>query len=192
LRDIEEALESAQRSADDFALGFAMFTKAGALLDSDSGQRERGLALVRQVREMAVDGRFFALLLPVCDARIAEEVIRRGDRGAVQLLLASLDELYRSGLLAYCVWGTGVLVEALLDGGTDSDVQQAEAAVERLASLSVLDEWAYRDLILLRSRALLAHSRGDEVTYRDFADRYLQMATSLGFEGHIAMAEAMT
>jgi adenylate cyclase len=192
LRDIEEALESAQRSADDFALGFAMFTKAGALLDSDSAQRERGLALVRQVREMALDGRFFALLLPVCDARIAEEVIRRGDRGAVQLLRASLEELYRSGLLAYLVWGTGVLVEALLDGGTESDVQEAEAAVERLSALPVLDGWAYRDLTLLRLNALLGRTRGDEVTYRDFADRYLQMATSLGFEGHIAMAEAMT
>jgi adenylate cyclase len=38
---------------------------------------------------------------------------------------------------------------------------------------------------------LLARAHGDETGYRDFHDRYRAMATSLGFEGHIAMAEAM-
>jgi hypothetical protein len=41
-------------------------------------------------------------------------------------------------------------------------------------------------------RALLARAHGDEFTYREFADRYRKMATDLGFEGHIAWAEAMT
>ena len=40
-------------------------------------------------------------------------------------------------------------------------------------------------------RALLAHARGDDTAYRDYRDRYRAMATSLGFEGHMAMAEAM-
>jgi hypothetical protein len=43
----------------------------------------------------------------------------------------------------------------------------------------------------LRLRALLARTRGGEAAYRDFRDRYRAMATSLGFEGHIAWAEAM-
>ena len=47
-----------------------------------------------------------------------------------------------------------------------------------------------RDIWLLRLRALLARARGD-VAYRDFVDRYHAMAESLGFEGHIAWAEAM-
>jgi adenylate cyclase len=55
----------------------------------------------------------------------------------------------------------------------------------------VLDGWAWRDLILLRLNALLARTRGDEAGYRDFADRYRALATSLDFEGHIAIAEAM-
>jgi class 3 adenylate cyclase len=42
-----------------------------------------------------------------------------------------------------------------------------------------------------RLRALLAHAHGDEVAYRDYRDRYRAMATSLGFEGHMAWAEAM-
>jgi adenylate cyclase len=32
---------------------------------------------------------------------------------------------------------------------------------------------------------------GDEAAYRDDRDRYRKMATELGFEGHIAMANAM-
>ena len=140
---------------------------------------------------MAVDGRFYPTHVQVTDVWIAEEMIRRGDRDAVPLLRASVDALYSSEQLGYWLWGTGVLVEALLEGGTDSDVQEVEAAVDRLSTHPMLDGWAWRDLILLRLQALLARTRGDEVAYRDFADRYRDMATSLGFEGHIKSAEAM-
>jgi hypothetical protein len=47
------------------------------------------------------------------------------------------------------------------------------------------------DLVLLRLRALVACAHGDELAYREFVDRYRAMATSLGFERHVAMAEAM-
>jgi len=40
-------------------------------------------------------------------------------------------------------------------------------------------------------RASEARARGDETAYRDYRDRYREMANSLGFEGHIAWAEAM-
>ena len=43
----------------------------------------------------------------------------------------------------------------------------------------------------LRLRALLARSRGDEAGYRELRDRYRDMATSLGFEGHMKWAEEM-
>ena len=38
-------------------------------------------------------------------------------------------------------------------------------AVERLSTVRALDGWAYRDLVLLRMRALLARTRGDEAAY---------------------------
>ena len=44
------------------------------------------------------------------------------------------------------LWGTGVLVEALLEGGTDSDIREAEAALERLSSQPVLDGSAFATL----------------------------------------------
>jgi hypothetical protein len=48
-----------------------------------------------------------------------------------------------------------------------------------------------RDIWLLRLHALLAGAHGDEVRYREYRDRYRDMARTLGFEGHIAWAEAM-
>jgi hypothetical protein len=48
-----------------------------------------------------------------------------------------------------------------------------------------------REIWLLRLRALLAGARGDNTDYRDYRDRYRDMARSLGFEGHMAWAEAM-
>jgi hypothetical protein len=83
-------------------------------------------------------------------------------------------------------------VETLLDRGTESDVAEAEAAIERLAAAPADDGLVLRDIWLLRLRALLARARGDEAAYRDYRDRYRDMARSLGFEGHMKWAEAMT
>ncbi len=47
------------------------------------------------------------------------------------------------------------------------------------------------ELPLLRMRALLARAQGDDRGYRDWRDRYREMATSLGFEGHVKLAEQM-
>ncbi len=191
LREIDEALQSAERSADDLAVGLALYTKANALRKHDSAHQERALDLLRQLRERTVDGRFYPWLVPVVDVCFAEEMMKREDCGEVPLPRASVDELFACGLLAYAIWGTSVLVEALLKGGTDSDILEAEAALERVSGQRVLDGSVFRDLTLLRLRALLARARGDEVTYRDFADRYRDMATSLGFVEHMAIAEEM-
>jgi len=110
----------------------------------------------------------------------------------IQFMHAAADHLFGDAQLP--AWGTpatGVLVETLLDRGTDADVVEAEAAMERLAAASADDGLVMRDIWLLRMRALLAQALGDESTYRGFRDRYRDTARSLGFEGHIAWAEAM-
>jgi adenylate cyclase len=84
------------------------------------------------------------------------------------------------------------LVEALLRRNADGDVQQAQAAIDRLAAVPTEPGFVLHELPLLRLRALLARAHGDETGYRDNRDRYRAMATSLGFEGHMAWAEAMT
>ena len=82
-------------------------------------------------------------------------------------------------------------MEALLRRNADGDVQQAQAAIDRLAALPTEPGFVLHELPLLRLRALLARAHGDETSYRDYRDRYRAMATELGFEGHIAWAEAM-
>jgi hypothetical protein len=82
-------------------------------------------------------------------------------------------------------------VETLLERGADDDVAEAEAAIERLAAAPTDEGLVLRDIWLLRLRALLAKAQGDEAGYRDYRDRYRDMATSLGFEGRMKWAEAM-
>ena len=86
---------------------------------------------------------------------------------------------------------TGVLVETLLDRGTDRDMAEAEAAIERLAAAPADEGLVGREIWLHRMRALLARARGDVGAYTQFRDRYRDMARTLGVEGHIAWAEAM-
>jgi hypothetical protein len=73
----------------------------------------------------------------------------------------------------------------------DADVSEAEAAIERLATAPADEGLVVREIWLVRLRALLARTRGEGVKYLDFANRYRDMVTSLGFEGHMAWAKAM-
>ncbi len=82
-------------------------------------------------------------------------------------------------------------METLLDRAAENEVAEAEAAIERLAAAPTDDGSVVRDILLLRLRALLARARGDDATYVDLRDRYRDMAKTLGFEGHIDMADAM-
>jgi hypothetical protein len=82
-------------------------------------------------------------------------------------------------------------VETLLDRGAEGDVAEAEAAIERLAAEPADEGLAIREIWLHRMQALLARAQGDVGAYKHFRDRYRDMARTLGFEGHIAWAEAM-
>ena len=111
---------------------------------------------------------------------------------AIPLMSAAVDHLVHDGqLLGWGIPATGVLVETLLDRGADGDVAEAEAAIERLAAAPADEGLAIREIWLQRARTLLARAQGDAAAYADFRDRYRDMATTLGFEGHIAWAEAM-
>jgi hypothetical protein len=122
----------------------------------------------------------------------ARERARRGDRdNATPLMRAAIDRLFRGRLLLWGVPATGVLMETLLDRCADGDVAEAEAAIERFAAAPADEGLVIRDILLLRLRALLARAHRDDAAYAEFRDRYRDMAKTLGFEGHIAWAEAM-
>jgi adenylate cyclase len=164
-----------------------------ALLHRDvSADRRRGLELLAQSRHMCLHGGFPRGELPVLDLYSAREKARRGDRdGAIPVIRKSVGELFVRGQIPYCTFSTGVLVETLLDRGADADVAEAERAIDRLAVTPTDEKLAIRDIWLLRLRALLAQVHRDEASYREYRDRYRDMAKTLGFEGHIAWAEAM-
>ncbi|MFZ3290701.1 ATP-binding protein [Mycobacterium sp.] len=192
--EIEDALRIAERSGDDLALALARLTLGVALVHrATAAERDRGHKLLVEVSDVFVRRGYLLQALPIVNVYLARERARHGDRDeAVQLMRAAVDHLFRGGrLMSWGVPATGVLVETLLDRGTDGDVVEAEAAIERLAAAPADEGLGIRDIWLLRLRALLARARGDDTAYRDYRDRYRDMARTLGFEGHIAWAEAM-
>jgi hypothetical protein len=137
-------------------------------------------------------GKRALFLMPVTDLWAARETARRGDRdAAIVVMRQGADELRNAGNLFYGGWGTGVLVEALLERGAECDLGEAQGRLDRLANLDADKDSAILEITLLRLRALLSRARGDEVAYPDLVSRYREMAKSLGYEGHIAWAEAM-
>ena len=197
MREIEDALQIAERSGDDLALTMARMTLGVALVHRQTAaERDRGQKLLAEVSDVFLRRGYLLAELPIVNVYLARERARRGDRDdAIPLMRATVDDLFREGqLLAWGVPATGVLVETLLDRGGDADVAEAEAAIERLATAPADEGLVIRDIWLLRLRALLAQAHGDEAAYRDYRDRYREMATSLGFEGHIEVGrgDAMT
>ena len=194
VREIEDALRIAERSGDDFALTVARLTLGVALVHRHTdAERDRGQALLAEVSEVFLRREYLLCDLPIVNVYSARERARRGDHDeAIPLMRAAVDHMVREGqLLGWGVPATGVLAETLLDRGAEGDVAEAEAAIERLAAAPADEGLVMRDIWLLRLRALLARAHGDAAAYTDLRDRYRDMARTLGFEGHIAWAEAM-
>jgi hypothetical protein len=191
VRAIEEAVQTAQRASSDIAVGVAEYALGVALLYRDAAaDRRRGVELIVQAREWQRER--MPSLVPVSELFAARERARRDDRDAfLPVMRKAVDDLHREGRLGNAVWATGVLVETLLEQGADDDLAEAQEAIDRLANLRADHSSAMLEITLLRLRALLTRARGDDVAHRDLASRYRAMAESLGFEGHIAWAEAM-
>jgi hypothetical protein len=194
VRAIEEAVQTAEATSDDVALLVAEYGLVAALLYRDAAaDRHRGLELMVQARDISLRKQVGLQALPVIELWAARERARRGDgAAAIAVMRQTVDELHQAGQLFYGVWGTGVLVQTLLERGAEGDLAEAQEAIDRLANLPADDGSAVREVTLLRLRALLAKAHGDDTAFRDYRDRYRAMATELGYEGHIAWAEAMT
>jgi hypothetical protein len=194
VREIEDALKIAERSGDEVASAFTGGTLGVALVHRPAAaDRERGQTLLAEASEVFLRRGHNLCNLPLVEVYTARERARRGDRDdAVALMRATVDQLFHEGrLLMWGIPATGVLVETLLDHGAERDVAEAEAAITRLADAPADDGLVIREVWLLRLQALLARAHGDTPAYALLRDRYRDMAKSLGFEGHIAWAEAM-
>jgi hypothetical protein len=199
--EIADALRIAEQSGDDVAVAISRMTLGIALVHRRTNvERDRGRQVLAEVSEVFVRRGFFLAELPIVEVCLAREMAQRGDRdGAIPLLRVTADGQFREGrLLGWSIPATGVLVETLLDRAAEGDLVEAEAAIERLAEATIEKSaapsdggFAVREIWLLRLRALVARAHGDDASYAHFRDRYLDIATTLGFDGHIEWAEAM-
>ncbi|MGE5694609.1 MAG: ATP-binding protein, partial [Candidatus Sericytochromatia bacterium] len=186
MQDLQGGLDAAERSADDLAVAFSVFTMGLVLVSRKATETERGLGMLRQSREMAASDRFYRSHIPLIDVWIGHALAGQGDHeGALPLLRAGVAQLFDEGQFGYCDAATRFLVYELLFDGTDVQVREAEAAVERLAAVHVLEGLAIHEIALLELHAHLARRRGDPLSYRKLRDAYLDRATALGFEGHV-------
>ncbi|OBK74075.1 adenylate/guanylate cyclase domain-containing protein [Mycobacterium sp. 1274761.0] len=191
-RESAEALQRAERSGDDTALGLVLGTR-GIILANQAPQRSAGLELLDQYREAVRQRLPGTKFVRLADIEIARQKARLGDLdGAIELSRGTLQFLFDSGDMSTRGPTLAVLVESLLQRGSDADLSEAEAAIERLAAVPTDPGFVLHELPIRRLRALLARARGDEAGYRRYADSYRRMADNLNFEGHMALAEAMT
>ena len=183
MREIEDALRGADRSGDDHMLAIARMTLGLALVHRPTdADRDHGHELLAELSAVFLRGGYPQFELPLVNVYMAREQARDGDRDeAITLMRAAA-----RGFFLTCV-----LMETLLDRASESDVAEAEAAFERLATAPTDEGLVIRDVWLLRLRALLARAYGDDAAYAQFRDRYRDMAKTLEFDGHIAWAEAM-
>ena len=168
VRASEDAVQSAHRASSDRAMGLAAYTLAVGLLNRDAAaDRHRGLELMMQTRDIWLRKRAL-FLIPVTDLWAARETARRGDRdAAIPVMRQAVNELRQAGNLFYGVWGTGVLVETLLERGAEGDLAEAQEAVRPVGEPGADQDSAMLEITQLRLRALLSRARGDDTAYRD-------------------------
>ena len=192
LRETADALAIAEQSGDPMTLAMALLARGITLVHREGPESDAGYDLLAKVRAMALAHQGLLGWAQVVDVHTTVRKLHRADvDGAIELARSVLDNLVNSGFMIFRGPATTTLVEALLLRGTDNDIAEAQAAIDRLAAVPTDPGFVLHELPLLRMRALLARAQGDEDSHRDYRDRYRAMARSLGFEGHIAWAEAM-
>jgi class 3 adenylate cyclase len=187
---MEGALAAAEETSNDNAVLLVEYSLAIVLLYRDGADdRRRGLALLE--RTLAMLQRRVPSLVPVTQMWVAKEKARLGTIDTVKPVMRQAVELLLTGRrIGYCVFGAATYVEALLEYGDEHDWVEARDIIERLVSLRGENDSAVLHITILRLRTLLARARGEE-GFLDLAGRYRTMAESLGFDGHIAWAEAL-
>ena len=193
LRETADALAIAEQYGDPLTFGNALMARGVTLVHRDGPDSEAGYDLLAKGRAMALAHQIALAWVPFVDTHTATRKAQRADvDGAIERSRAAVDNLVASGDLVYRGLATNTLVESLLLRGTEGDIAEAQAAIDLLAAVPTDPGFVMHKLPLLRMRALLARAHGDDIVYRDYRDRYRDMAKTLGFEGHIAWAEAMT
>jgi len=141
---------------------------------------------------MIVREKLTVTLRRLTDLEFARAKLRSGELdGAIALARQVLDEQFATEETIFRGPATAVLGEALLHRGTESDIEEAQKAVDRLAGVPTEPGFVLHELPLLRLRALLARNSGDMLGYQQFLARFREKALAADFEGYLAQADAM-
>jgi adenylate cyclase len=191
LHRIEAALPIVEQSSDELARVLIRMT-LGVTLIHLGAERERGFEILRELKTLCVSENFALNAVPLFDVYLARSTAEGGQLDhAVESLRDVIRQMLTTTNLIYVTLAVAALVETLLKRGSEEDLEEAEAAIERLAATRAGDPWVIRDLTSQRLQALLAQARGDQAGYHEFRDRYRTMANEYGYEGHMAWAAAM-
>jgi adenylate cyclase len=186
LRDTDEMLRIAEQFGDDFMLGLARLTRGLALIRHGAADRDEGLALLSQAREMAEKQRFATVAMRIVVPELTREMARKGDvDGAIAAARSIVDHGYQAGDLMWLWWAVAALVELLIERG-ENDWEQAQAAIDRFAALPTDPGFVLHEITVLRLRGLLAQARGDTVAHADFNERLRAVAAGAGFDALVA------
>ena len=187
-------LRSAEKSGDDVALALAQVARGLLLTHAAPTDHVAGVELMAKGREAQLLQRGL-LSVAMVDIRTALLKADTGDLDdAIAIARATLNELTNSGEMLIRGAASAALVVALLMRANDTDVHEAEAAIERLAAVPTEPGFVLHEIRLLRLRALLARAHGDEAAYRDYRDRYRDHGDIAWLRGahEVGRGDAMT
>jgi adenylate cyclase len=186
-------LKVSEMSGDESAVALARLNRGVVLLHLHDPQHGTAVDMLGQAREALARQRISGGLRRIADVEMALAKAMAGDvDGAIELARAVLDEQFAIGDMISRGPAATVLVESLLRRGADTDLEEAQAATDRLAAVPTEPGFVLHEIHLLRLRALLARECGDEPSYQQLGEHYRSTVKTLGFERHIAIAEAMT
>ncbi|WAC90087.1 adenylate/guanylate cyclase domain-containing protein [Mycobacterium sp. Aquia_213] len=193
LRDTAEAVRIAERSGDDFTVGFARFTRGVVLIHHENADTAEGLELFAAVRELSAQERLSMTMLPPIDTHLARAQADAGDLdGAIKLCRNLVDDLHATSGMLYLGMSAELLGELLLRRGMAGDLDEVGAVIDRLSAVRTDPGYVFNELSMLRLRALLARAQGDEASYRIYAKDHGELANSIGFEESMSTAAAIS
>jgi hypothetical protein len=191
LRETAEAVQIAEQAGDDFTLGLARVTRGLVLVHHLGPHREEGFNLLTQAREAARRAGFTMNALAVVDLEIAGQQAENANLdGAIELSRSAIADMHETGAVLSLGIATKVLVETLLDRSADGDLEEAQAAIDRLAAVPTEPGFLLHELPLLWLRARMAQVHGDDAAGRQFIQDYRAKAAAAGFEPLVRMADA--
>ncbi|MFN8073407.1 MAG: adenylate/guanylate cyclase domain-containing protein [Mycobacterium sp.] len=187
---IDEVAETVAKTSNDNALMLTEYSLGIALVHRDHpSERQRGVDLLLRTLEMLRE-RVPSLVAPT-EVWVGAEQIRFGDRErALPVMRRAIEELIRTRRIGYCVATAPTLVEILLEGGSDGEIEEARQLIESLSALQAEHDSAMLEVTLMRLRALVAAAVGDP-DFTALTERYHAKAVSLGFQGHLAWAQVL-